>query len=84
MGVRLDHKDIVFDVKTLCNVLGLPAEGTRNLKKFTPLPSLSKIVRHLRELEYDESQVTLNKISTVDRKFIPQPGSHFTQYLPIV
>ena len=69
LGVRLVHKQIVFDVQTLRTVLSLPA----NVKKFTPLPSLSDIVRLLRELQYDESQVTLNKISIVDRKFIPQP-----------
>ena len=74
LGVRLDHKQIVFDVKTLRTVLSLPS----NVKKFTPLPSLSDVIRLLRELQYDESEVTLRRISHVDRKFIPQPGSDTT------
>ena len=55
MGIRLDHKDIQFNVGTLRSVLGLPAEGSRNFKKFTPRPSLSEIIRLLRELRYENS-----------------------------
>ena len=41
--VRLDHKEVVFDVKTLRTVLSLPA----NVKKFSHLPSLSDVIRLL-------------------------------------
>jgi hypothetical protein len=46
LGVTLDHKLVVFDVQTLRTVLSLPA----NVKKFSPLPSISDIIRLLREL----------------------------------
>ena len=68
LGVHLDHKLVVFDVQTLRTVLGLP-----NVKKFSPLPSLSDVIRLLRELQYDESVIQLRNISHVDRKYIPQP-----------
>ena len=50
MGIRLDHKDILFDVTTLRSVLGLLVEGTRNIKKFTPFPSLSEVFSLLHEI----------------------------------
>ena len=73
MGIRLDHKDIQYDVITLRSVLGLPAEGSRNFKKFTPFPSLSEVISLLREIGYDESVTKLTKLSSIDRKYIPQP-----------
>lgn len=73
MGIRLEHKDIQFDVITLRSVLGLPAEGSRNFKKFTPFPSLSEVISLRREIGYDESVTKLTKLSSIDRKYIPQP-----------
>ena len=73
MGIRLDHKDIQFDVITFRSVLGLPAEGSRNFKKFTPSPALSEIISLLRELGYDESEIKLTNLSSIDRKYILQP-----------
>ena len=73
MVTRFDQTEISFDVKVLRVVLGLPAEGSRNIKKLTHLPSLSEIIQFLRQIGYDESKIKLTKASSIDRKCIPQP-----------
>ena len=70
---RIDSRDIQFKVDTLRTVLGLPAEGSKELKKFSLPPSPSEVIKFLRDLGYDESDVKLTNISSVNRKYIPQP-----------
>lgn len=79
MTIKLDQKTIKFDVRTLCAVLKLPTEkaksGSKTTEtKFSNPASLSEIIQLLRELGYDESEQPLEyKISSINRKYIPQP-----------
>ena len=70
---RIDSRDIQFTADDLRTALGLPNEGSKEVKKFTPPPSQYEVLQFLRKLGYDESERVLANATSVNRKHIPQP-----------